>query len=633
MRTSGILGFLLVFSSLSTSTTGADDEAPNVMTLDGEISGIREESTKGNIFYSYRSIPFAKPPLGELRFKDPESGNVWLGIKDGTKYPPACQQIDHFSQREGTLKVFGDEDCLYLNVYTSKPNEVLGRLPVMVFIHGGGFVFGSSAEYPPHALMNHDIVLVTIQYRLGILGFLSTEDEEAPGNLGLKDQTLALKWIQKNIHKFGGEPLEMTLFGNSAGAASVHYQILTPMSIGLFKRAILMSGSALCPWSTGGAFLEVAEVIGKHFNCSSEGGNKGLISCLQKIPMKDVTALQQQFIQWFLSPFIFAPRIDNDYIPKAPELLMKEKRHKRMDIMTGVTTHEGGLIVIPMYADERLRSSLLLNFPYIGPVTLEFSENDISPLNQTIRIFDYYTGGVDLEAKDADNLTRLYSDRYFNIGHDWTSIHHAENVRRYGKKVYRYEFTYRGQRSLNDMYDIEIGKDYVSHADDLFYFFNGGPLWTPLEREDDLKMRDIMTTLWTNFAIHGNPTPDDSLGFEWEPVPEEGLPHLNIKLEPTMEEDNRAEVRDFWASLPLEQNFILHKEKVSNVVITPHEENKESSPKKEIPPEDKKASSKEEIPQEEANKEKVEEQEATKTDDQETQIEEPTTTEGGKDEL
>ncbi|KAB7496322.1 Carboxylesterase NlhH [Armadillidium nasatum] len=163
------------------------------------------------------------------------------------------------------------------------PNEREKNLPVMVFIHGGGFMAGGADFYPPYALMNRDIVLVTIQYRLGIFGFLSTEDSEMPGNMGLKDQQLALKWIKENIESFGGDSNRITIFGESAGGASVHYHILSPGSKGLFNRAILQSGTAFCPWASNNNHRKFAIEAGREFGCFIDNGTEKYLECMQNV--------------------------------------------------------------------------------------------------------------------------------------------------------------------------------------------------------------------------------------------------------------------------------------------------------------------------------------------------------------
>ncbi|XP_069948909.1 carboxylic ester hydrolase isoform X3 [Cherax quadricarinatus] len=547
-------------------------DVPVVKTINGKVSGVKEQSIGGKTFYSFHSIPYAQPPVGELRFKDPLAVENWDDVRDGSQMPPLCPQYTLDTLMTGRSSVVeGKEDCLFVNIYTPKPYDSLSLLPVMVFIHGGAWMSGGAREYPPHVLMDHDIVLVTIQYRLGVLGFLSTEDDAAPGNLGLKDQTLALTWVQWNVHNFGGDPLKITLFGESAGAGSIHFQILSHKSLGLFQQAILQSGSALCPWSLGGAHAAVAEYTGSLFNCTTDETHQ-LISCLQAVDVNDLVPVLFHFTKWHMVPLLLGPRVDGNFIPSEPEQLMKESRHKNVHLISGINQHEGAFITLPMFANEALRSSLKYDFPNKGPLSLEFTEGDIAPLNQTVKIFDHYLGGVHLDIEHADRVTQMYSDRFFSVCHDLTSSLHAKNVAKKEKKTFRYELMHRGQRSAADIFSLDIGHNWVTHMDDLFYLFSGGPLWTPLERKEDLKLRNIITTLWTNFAKTGNPTPDDSLGFRWDPVNESDFRHLSLRPSPTMQDDYRQQTREFWSSLPLKQNLILNPEGVENIVYVPAEE-------------------------------------------------------------
>ncbi|XP_033229048.1 esterase FE4-like [Belonocnema kinseyi] len=212
---------------------------------DGVLQGLRHTTRNGKTISSFLSIPYAQPPVGNLRFRNPIPCKPWTGVRMADTDAEQCPQ------QEG-MNVVGKEDCLYLNVYT--PNQKLGLgehlLPVMVWIHGGAFNSGNSSStgYGPDYLLDEDVVFVSLNYRLGILGFLSTGDLEAPGNFGLKDQVLALKWVQKNIRAFGGNPERVTIFGQSAGAISVGLHLLSDASNGLFQQAIMQSGSVLVPW-------------------------------------------------------------------------------------------------------------------------------------------------------------------------------------------------------------------------------------------------------------------------------------------------------------------------------------------------------------------------------------------------
>ncbi|KAB7496324.1 Venom carboxylesterase-6 [Armadillidium nasatum] len=258
-----------------------NDDVPVIRVDQGLIKGIKDKSTEGKEFNSYLGIPYAEPPVGKLRLQFQRLlGKVFL---DGTIMSVSCLQTDFFdiiTDDTESVTINGREDCLQLNVFTSAPNQQK-KLPVMVYIHGGGFISGGATYYHPYYLLNRDIVLVVIQYRLGIFGFLSTEDSVIPGNMGLKDQQLALKWIKGNIESFGGDSNRITIFGGSAGGASVNYQILSPGSKGLFRRAILQSGTSLCPWASNKNHRKFATEAGREFGCDID--SEKYLECMQNV--------------------------------------------------------------------------------------------------------------------------------------------------------------------------------------------------------------------------------------------------------------------------------------------------------------------------------------------------------------
>ncbi|PSN44746.1 hypothetical protein C0J52_10743, partial [Blattella germanica] len=234
----------------------------------GALRGKQKVTKSGFKFFSFRGIPYAKPPVGTLRFKAPQPPESWSGVRDAFKEGHICPQKDMVLQ-----EYRGNEDCLFLNVYTPKDLNVGGGdlKPVMVWFHGGGFEKGSgnSDIYGPDFLVPQDVVVITLNYRLGPFGFLCLDNEEVPGNAGLKDQVMALRWVQQNIKEFGGDPNNVTIFGESAGGASAHYHMLSPLSKGLFHRVISQSGTALCPWALSTTARERSLRLGKALGCET----------------------------------------------------------------------------------------------------------------------------------------------------------------------------------------------------------------------------------------------------------------------------------------------------------------------------------------------------------------------------
>ncbi|XP_077292832.1 venom carboxylesterase-6-like [Arctopsyche grandis] len=220
---------------------------PRVKLKLGDLKGVKVKTINNKEYFSFKGIPYAEPPIGKLRFKAPVPVKNWTGIKEVTKENNIALQLD-----ENTRSVIGDENCLFLNVNTpSLPSKNKCLYSVLVYLHHGGFIVGSgsAAKFGPDLFIEQDIVFVSINYRLGAFGFLSLGCAEATGNMGLKDQSLALRWVQENIALFNGNPKDVTLMGISAGSASVEYQMLSKASEGLFHKAILQSGSCLNPWA------------------------------------------------------------------------------------------------------------------------------------------------------------------------------------------------------------------------------------------------------------------------------------------------------------------------------------------------------------------------------------------------
>ncbi|KAJ8937471.1 hypothetical protein NQ314_011860 [Rhamnusium bicolor] len=262
---------------------------------DGRIKGRTEITITDTTFYSFQGIPYAEPPINKLRFQlhlyNPRyQYSPGLTFWIATFEKNICYQVPVDREDES-------EDCLFINVYT--PRNPLGDdldeplLPVMFFIYGGGFVEGSSesVNYGPQHLMEYGVILVTFNYRVGPFGFFSTVDHVIHGNAGLKDQNLALRWVNKNIRFFGGDPEKVTIFGQSAGAASVAYHILSPKSNGLFRAAIQESGSAISPWAYQRNQRQITYQTAGYINPIFNTGNvssRELLDYLVTVPAKEI---------------------------------------------------------------------------------------------------------------------------------------------------------------------------------------------------------------------------------------------------------------------------------------------------------------------------------------------------------
>lgn len=245
---------------------------------DGFINGTIMSTRNHDEFHAFMMIPYAEPPLGDLRFRAPIPVNPWSGVHNATQFSPMCMQINLLSQAPVS------EDCLYLNVFTKNlpSDENVPLKPVIAYIHGGAFQLGSASDHQPHLLMERDVVLVTLNYRIGAFGFLSLGTADVPGNAGFKDQVLALKWIQKNIRTFGGDPSKVTLMGNSAGAYSATAHMVSPLSQDLFHRVVALSGSITYQRKLELDYLDLAKSLAGKLNCSSSDVGD-MVTCLRAV--------------------------------------------------------------------------------------------------------------------------------------------------------------------------------------------------------------------------------------------------------------------------------------------------------------------------------------------------------------
>ncbi|XP_069678272.1 juvenile hormone esterase-like isoform X2 [Periplaneta americana] len=350
-----------------------------VLTSHGPVRGTILISSRSNRpFFAFMGIPYAKPPVGDLRFKPLQPAESWTEVKNATVEGSMCPQVS-----EWTNAAEGEEDCLFINVFTPKlpsgPNATL--LAVMAVIHGGGFTIGSGNRNAlgPDFLVDEDVVIVTFNYRLGLLGFLSLQNSEVPGNNGLKDETFALRWVKQNIDRFGGDPSKVTVAGNSAGAAAVHFQVLSPMSRGLFQRAIEESGSALNPWAFQSASksVDMAFRVGKFLGTNTTDKNE-LLRYLKSLPMEQLWRVVTSRDFKFLPTTEINITNDEVFLPDMPINMINAGNFNKVYYLIGVTSREGIIIVqSASHADELgyLYRSTFTNKTFVpGSPELEMSK-------------------------------------------------------------------------------------------------------------------------------------------------------------------------------------------------------------------------------------------------------------------
>ncbi|KAM6937563.1 fatty acyl-CoA hydrolase precursor, medium chain [Xenentodon cancila] len=493
--------FLVFVLSLCVS---ADLHAPQVHTKLGSLRGahVSVEGKETGV-HAYLGVPFAKPPLGpSLRLAAPQPAEGWEGVRDATKQPPICIQsrqilLDLAEKLEFLIEVPDtSEDCLYLNIYTPAGRAPDAKLPVMVWIHGGGFVLGAASIYDGSAMAAYqDVVVVMIQYRLGILGFFSTGDEHVSGNFGLLDQVEALRWIKEHIHNFGGDPDLVTIFGESAGGVSVSVLLLSPLSDGLFHRGIAESGTAAMETLVGGDPVPMMQMVANASGCSLESTEK-MGECMRSLDVDTIMQIAND-------PTVKSSlTIDGHFLTKPVHELFKKHELLTVPFMTGVNNHEGGWLLANYFALTNWTEGM--DREHFMNIVSMFYPDPKDALTRDLIASEYIGTGED-RVRNRDGFTEAVGDLLFNI----PAIKAANAHRDAGAPVYLYEYQY-PPTFLQKTRPSFVRSD---HGDELFIvlgwcFTTSHVKLAKKCSEEEEKFSRTMMSYWGNFARTGSPNGD-----------------------------------------------------------------------------------------------------------------------------
>ena len=421
----------------------------------------------------YKGIPYAAPPVGELRWKAPQPPAAWQGVRQAAEFSPVCMQTPYpasaaiYQSKPQPLS----EDCLYLNVWTAA-KSAKERLPVMVWIHGGGFTrgSGSSASYDGENLARKGVVVVTMNYRLGVFGFfahpaLTAESKHhASGNYALLDQIAALEWVKKNIAAFGGDAKCVTIFGESAGSWAVNALMSSPRAKGLFQRAIGESGGSFAPMRT----LADAEKAGEGF-AASLGATADVLKTLRAKPAEEILkASNEQTIRQV---------VDGWVLPEEIYRIFAEGKQNDVPLIVGFNADEGTALA-PQGVNMKKELFIAGAHQRYGNLAEQFLK--------------VYPAGTDEEA--VNSFYAAYRDSVFG----WEMRTWARLQTKTGRQpAYFYYFTRKPPGPQRE-------KLRAFHAADLAYVF-GNFAW-PFPWEDaDRRLSDAITSYWADFAKKGNP--------------------------------------------------------------------------------------------------------------------------------
>ncbi|XP_031781566.1 venom carboxylesterase-6 [Nasonia vitripennis] len=512
----------------------------------GTLKGLKLATAYQNkTFYSFRSIPYVKPVTGINKFEPTQPIERWQGVLDATK--PTIECVYFCPARKIYI---GDEDCLQMNIYTPLL-DTNAEKAVLLWIHAGGFNYlsGDDGVLGPDFLIEKDIILVSFNYRLGPMGFLNTGDVNAPGNMGLKDQVMALKWVRQYIKYFGGDPEKITLGGMNSGAASVQLHMMSPMSRGMFRGGLEQSGTSLNPWVIQYKPREVAFQLGEVLGVKP-ADSKELVDKLKTFSAKELMVAAEEVSKSlsFMSGSVhaFLPSVEIDvgqeiFLPADPWTLIKEGKIADVPLIAGMNLDEEATMAARHIKDADMMNN---HFEYFIPVDLNVTDAERKQYSEMIR--NFYFDGQALTTESLEEFTKLLTDITFTYGvHYSTKLISQVN----SSPVYKYLLThYSPVGPLKNMYSSETG---VAHGDEIKYVFYS-QMFNNLPPADSAqeKIMHMFTTMWTNFAKTGNPTTykDEYVTIDWLPIGTEDN-YIEIDEELKIKSGFYQERMHLWAKI------------------------------------------------------------------------------------
>ena len=508
---------------------------PTLQTRSGAVSG-KFETASGNVVETFKGIPFAAPPTGALRWRAPAPENPWPGTLDGNSFQSACVQ-----PKNSFIEVYPvptSEDCLYLNVYRPANTTSKDRLPIMIFFHGGSYVYGAASflayEATERIAQSKNVIIITANYRLQALGFLGgallrDPTDNSTGNWGLKDQRAAMKWVQDSADLMGGDKNIVTIFGESAGAGSVSNHMVSPSSWPYFHRAIMESGPIDASWVSMpmNASESNLEEILKRLNCTNATSK---LDCLRSKNATEISSAGDHtkpsddpggvdLIGW-------SPVVDGIELPDAPRRLLREGKVNHVPVLLG-TNHDEGTEFVKPKGNKMTKAAytIFLNThfgPKLAPAVLAHYplKNYKSP----------FLAAVDALGDEAMTCPARETARYLSDAK---------------LPVYLYFFVH----ELNWLkLDPKVGKNLgVFHGSDLIFVFDKAFAFLGKEEK---ALANTFGEWWTSFATHGAPT--SPAGEAWPAYNRTNDEHMNIDVGTSKPLSGlKTTVCDFWATTPL----------------------------------------------------------------------------------
>lgn len=512
---------------LITALLGACSKTPvRLQTPHGELLGYVDENVE-----HYLGVPYARPPVGDLRWRPPQPARDWQGTRDAQHNSDICAQ---FSPMSGNL--VGNEDCLYLNIWTPSQKPVQ-PMPVMVWLHGGGFIIGQGSytrEDGQRLAARKDVVVVSINYRLGIFGFLAHEaltaedfDYPTSGNYGIHDQTAALQWVRDNISAFGGDPNNVTIFGQSAGGISVCAQLASPQAHGLFQRAAIQSGPCVSPLSSLAAVSKLGMQVEASLGCDATAEplacmrNRSTEAVANTLPPDPTLGFGEGYTFWW-------PVHDDVVLPLQFMDAFESGQFNQVPVINGANLDEATLLI---WLSHNLRFKPLQADQYMSRLTYLFGSEASAQ-----RIAEQYP--LENYASPYYALTEAFSDGFFNC----IARRQAQALSRH-VPTWSYQFNYQEPPFFIPWADLR-----AFHSAEIQYIMGRPMSFTRRNfKEKETDLADSMMGYWARFARTGNPNGNGTVSW---PTYDGSDQTLLFNLQNSVATGVHEQDCRFWEDLP-----------------------------------------------------------------------------------
>ncbi|XP_046972127.1 cholinesterase 1-like [Vanessa cardui] len=505
--------WLAIFPCLLYSVLCADPESRLVQLDQGPVRGYKDVNEGVFVF---NGIPYATAPTGRDRFKAPLQPPTWSEPLEAVGKNIMCPQFNLMNISGAIFQ----EDCLIVNIYA--PEKIDRKLPVVVYVHGGAYVSGAGNILQPKNLVkSNKIVAVTFNYRLGAHGFLCLGTKDVPGNAGMKDQVALLRWVNKNIAKFGGNPAEVTIAGFSAGSSSVDLLMISKMAQGLFKRVIPESGANTAAFSIQSDPIKNAKEYAKMLNFENVDDFNALEEFYKTVSIEEINlpnVMERKDSTFLMSPCVERFVGQERFLDNNPVQILKSGKYKKYPMLYGFAEMEG-LFRLPLF--DTWKHQMNVKFSDFLPSDLKFAtENEKEQVANQIKHF--YFGNKKVGEETILEYINYFTDVIFAYPTLRSVKMQVENG---NNQIYLYEYSFVDNDTPIIPHTNIRGADHCAQTYAVLdEFFRDENSISPEYK----KMKLIIRELWLNFITSGNPVPSDSNLPAWQPVDTDWSPHMLI---------------------------------------------------------------------------------------------------------